>query len=136
MEDVDDNGVEGITGALLDGLPDDRDNLEEEDAARDAWEVRELERLLQDWDAERERQAVARDRARRRTLTDAECLREDGDGRRKNETEETTRSNQSKTYHHRGAFYMDESEWGGAEDVRHKADEYARAATTGGSSKK
>lgn len=97
------------------------DTIEDEARAKLEWEVRELERLLQDWDLEQERVAEAKEVERRRKRTDMECMQEDGD--------KTTRlERQPQRFYHKGAFYMDESEWD-QNDVRHKAELYASAAT-------
>ena len=125
-------GLEGVTGARNEIPDDDDDN--DSDSARDAWEVRELERLLRDWDIERQRHEEARELARRRTMTDEERMREADDAQRTDRgadpghTHTPQQPYHKQRFFHRGAFYMDESEWTG-EDVRHKAVEYARAAT-------
>jgi len=142
--DVDDDGT-------MNAIPDDDDTDD-----RDAWEVRELLRLLEDWEVEQQRIQARRDLMRRRNMTEEEKLQEDiATGRyrqpgqqRKRPHDEGANNNtltlQSQRYFHRGAFYMDESEWdkkvqqgnnssnnngGGKTDVRHRAAEYAQAAT-------
>lgn len=118
-------GIEGVTGAT-NKIPDDTDE-ENDKMAFDRWKVRELERLLEDWDLERERVDEERERACRRKMTDIEHMKEDEDiGRRKAVGQRTDKSGQK--FYHRGAFYMDESEWDQS-DVRRKASEYAQAAT-------
>jgi microfibrillar-associated protein 1 len=118
------NTVEGVTGALNE-MPNDNDDDDENGngTARDEWQVRELERLLEDWDREQEKiQAQKRERIDDDKTNDAlQKQQEREDGNRKS-------SSSSRRYYHRGAFYMDESEWG-ASDVRHKATEYAQAVT-------
>lgn len=121
--------------------PDDRDDgfeEEEEERRREAWEIRELLRILRDHDA---RMAVVREAselARRRAMTDEDRLAEDvasgrykrpGEARRRPKSEKDSHFMQR--YHHRGAFYMDEDTLkdAGEDDVRRKAAEYARAAT-------
>jgi microfibrillar-associated protein 1 len=131
--------LEGITGAR-NAMPDDNDdddnnddNANIGDQAQDAWEVRELERLLADWDLEVARQKDHRELARRRGLTDDEKLQEDmvsgryrRPGSRPDEEKQDTQ--QATRFFHKGAYYMDESEWNES-DIRHKAAEYAKAAT-------
>ena len=103
---------------------DDDDNLN-----RDEWEVRELKRLIEAWDLERERVDRERDIIRRRRMTDEERMAEDRAlGRQQIPEDGQTKEKYQQRYYHKGAFYMDESEWD-ASDVRHKADEYAKAAT-------
>ena len=116
-------------------IPDDDDTLD-----KDAWEVRELLRLLQDWEKEQERIQEERDLARRRKMTEDEKLQEDirtgryqQPGRKKDtaggrSSQSESNNEQRGRYVHRGAFYMDEKEWDES-DVRHKAAEYAQAAT-------
>mmetsp|Transcript_14778 Transcript_14778/g.14968 ORF Transcript_14778/g.14968 Transcript_14778/m.14968 type:complete len:188 (-) Transcript_14778:64-627(-) len=118
---------------------DDNDDEEQQMTRRDAWEVRELLRLLRDMD---ERESEIREReelARRRAMTDEERIAEDrlgnkqylkpGSGRHNNAN--TDKNNHMQRYYHRGAFYMDDDTLAKAadDDVRHRADEYARAAT-------
>jgi len=128
------NALEGITGAR-NLMPDDNDDEENADKARDAWEVRELERLMEDLDIERARQEEERELARRRQMTDEERLQEDiasGRYQRPGQQRQPKQDGDSKIYAqrylHRGAYYMDEEEWDES-DVRHKAAEYAQAAT-------
>jgi microfibrillar-associated protein 1 len=133
-----DTALEGITGAR-NAMPDDRDdeldnaNNNDDDTAQDVWEVRELARLLADWDLEVARRDDERELARRRSLTDDQKLQEDmasgryqRPGSRPDEGANTSGGMQR--YYHKGAYYMDESEWNES-DVRHKAAEYAKAAT-------
>ncbi|GAX17597.1 microfibrillar-associated protein 1 [Fistulifera solaris] len=118
-----DDAFEGITGAR-NSVPDD-DDLDE-DEEYDKWEVRELERLVYELDMENARMEEARERERRRNMTDEEIMRERMESGSPRDKEESKRTGQR--YFHRGAFYMDESEWDES-DVRHKAEEYAAAAT-------
>jgi len=112
--------------------------------ARDAWEVRELLRVLRDADAARDARREEEERARRRALTDEARRAEDvrsgryrapGEARRggkKGEGGGDTKEGQYlQRYHHRGAFYMDEDTLAraGKDDVRRRAAEYSRAAT-------
>ena len=105
----------------------------EPEKARDAWELRELDRLLRDIDDIMAQQRDQEEYNRRKNMTDAECLEEDikagryqapGDNRR-NPAE---KGNIQQRFYHRGAYYMDSTEWG-EDDVRQKAAEYAKAAT-------
>jgi microfibrillar-associated protein 1 len=133
-----DTALEGITGAR-NAMPDDRDDDDNtatnsnDDTAQDVWEVRELARLLADWDLEVARRDDEREMARRRSLTDDQKLQEDmASGRYQRPgskpDEDTNTSGGMQRYYHKGAYYMDESEWNES-DVRHKAAEYAKAAT-------
>jgi Microfibril-associated/Pre-mRNA processing len=75
-----DEALEGIQGARNEP-PDDTDVLSDNDddslaAERDAWQVRELARLLQEYDLEFLRQQEERERLRRSRLTDEEYLAE------------------------------------------------------------
>ncbi|GKY94706.1 hypothetical protein MPSEU_000436100 [Mayamaea pseudoterrestris] len=123
------DALEGITGAR-NIAPDDAD--ENDERARDEWQVRELLRLIEDLDVEQKRLAEERELARRRKLTDEERLQEDiaaGRFQRPGEQPRMTDTGPtSKRYHHQGAFYMDEDELA-PDDVRRNAKQYARAAT-------
>jgi microfibrillar-associated protein 1 len=118
-----DDAFEGITGAR-NSVPDDNDM--DDDEEYDKWEVRELERLVYELDMETARMEEARERERRRNMTDEEIMKERMESGSARDKEELKRTGQR--YFHRGAFYMDESEWDES-DVRHKAEEYAAAAT-------
>jgi microfibrillar-associated protein 1 len=113
------NTVEGITGAMNE-MPNDDDN-DDDIAARDAWQVRELERLLEDWDRQQEK-LRAQKQERIDDNTNNASLKQ------QQKEEDRHRKSSIARYYHRGAFYMDESEWD-ASDVRHKASEYAQAVT-------
>ena len=137
----------GETGGVFEIVPDDTDptdengnNLEAIVAERDAWEVRELLRILRDIDHVAEQEKERKELERRRALTDDERLAEDrlsgryrtpGETRRSNNNKEDGKNSYLQRFHHRGAFYMDEDTLNnaGKDDVRHKAAEYARAAT-------
>lgn len=147
----------GEVGGEFVPVPDDTDPNEEDApelvaAERDAWEVRELVRILRDFDEVLEREKERKELERRRALTDEERLEEDrltgkyrapGEARRRLRDDANTsgkgsrdgRSEESNRYlqrfHHRGAFYMDEDtlNQAGADDVRHRAAVYSRAAT-------
>lgn len=124
------DAFEGITSAR-NAIPDDKDD-NDDFKARDAWEVRELVRIIEDWDREMERLAEEKEIARRRKMTDEERMQEDiAAGRYQKPGEHRAAQNDgptSKRYFHKGAFYMDEDEFED-DDVRRKAEEYARAAT-------
>jgi microfibrillar-associated protein 1 len=137
----------GETNGVFEIVPDDTDptdengnNLEAIVAERDAWEVRELLRILRDIDHVAEQEKERKELERRRALTDDERLAEDrlsgryrtpGETRRSNNNKEDGKNSYLQRFHHRGAFYMDEDTLNnaGKDDVRHKAAEYARAAT-------
>lgn len=122
------DAFEGITGAR-NAIPDDNDR--ENGQELDEWEVRELERLVYELDMENALREEANERERRRNMTDEELMEDEiKSGRlnpRDNRREESTNRG-GQRYFHRGAYYMDESEWEES-DVRHKADAYAAAAT-------
>ena len=147
---------EVIEGLEFIPVPDDSDPSEQDSpelalAERDAWEVRELIRILRDLDEALEAEKERKELERRRAMTDEERLEEDRrtgryrapgearrrqrdgvDGRDGNKDEKSgTENNYLQRYHHRGAFYMDEDtlEQAGKDDVRHRAAEYSRAAT-------
>lgn len=140
----DDGGDEfdtGETGGVYEIVPDDTDPTDEKAvmAERDAWEVRELLRILRNIDHVTEQEKEQKELKRRRALSDDERLAEDrlsgqyhtpGETRRSNNKEDGKKSYLQR-FHHRGAFYMDEDTLtnAGKDDVRHKAAEYARAAT-------
>jgi len=120
------------------------DNLKEGELERrrGAWEVRELLRILRDYDEKAEAEREAAELERRRNMTDEERLQEDiASGRYRKPGEQRrikadgdsgdAQSKEGMRYYHRGAFYMDEDTLNeaGSDDVRHKAADYARAAT-------
>ncbi|KAI2505571.1 Microfibril-associated/Pre-mRNA processing [Fragilaria crotonensis] len=125
-------------GGATNDIPDDSDPIDpiEMEKERDAWEVRELERLLNAQDLVDLREAEKAEYERRRAMTDEERLLEDealglyrrpGEQRKKVDVS----AHQGKfmqRYYHRGAFYMDDNEWS-KDDVRHKAKEYESAVT-------
>jgi len=146
--DDSEDGDEFTTGEGGDfiSVPDDSDPTEDGSSAlqaeKDAWEVRELVRILRDIDAALEAEKERKELARRRALTDEERLEEDkrlgryrapGEARRRQHDgdKDGERNNYLQRYHHRGAFYLDEDtlKEAGADDVRHRAAEYSRAAT-------
>lgn len=138
----------GEVGGEFIPVPDDSDPTDEDSpelvlAERDAWEVRELIRILRDVDAAVELEKERKELERRRALTDEERLEEDkrsgryrAPGRRRRDDDRHGGGSKSdinylQRYHHRGAFYMDEDtlDQAGENDVRHRAAEYSRAAT-------
>jgi microfibrillar-associated protein 1 len=135
-QDADDEENDESRGAI-NAPPNDDDELDKE-KERSAWEIRELERLLVSIDEAESRRREEEEYARRKKLTDAECLQEDiqsgryqapGASReRKSDGGESANSSHLNRFFHRGAYYMDESEWDEG-DVRRKAAEYASAAT-------
>jgi microfibrillar-associated protein 1 len=135
-----------------DADPDEGDHPELAAAERDAWEVRELIRILRDVDRAAEREKERGELERRRALTDEERLAEDrlsgryrapGEARRRRagggrmdgveggDDGAEGGGRYLQRFHHRGAFYMDEDtlDRAGPDDVRHRAAEYSRAAT-------
>ena len=143
--DDSEDGDEFTTGEGGDfiSVPDDSDPTEDGSPAlqaeQDAWKVRELVRILRDIDVALEAEKERKELARRRALTDEERLEEDkrlgryrapGEARRRKHDGDE-KSNYLQRYHHRGAFYLDEDtlKEAGADDVRHRAAEYSRAAT-------
>jgi len=113
-------------------IPDDG-HVSEEDLVlmhREAWELREIERLLTTLQQEREKESRRLAYERRKQLTDEQVMHEDKQSGRyvqpgKNRLGKVSNP---RRYYHRGAYYMDEAEWDDA-DVRHKSTEYAQAAT-------
>ena len=140
----------GEVGGEFLSVPDDSDPVDTDSpelvlAERDAWEVRELIRILRDVDEAIELEKERKELVRRRALTDEERLEEDkrsgryrapGEARRARRDDERKdggkgESNYLQRYHHRGAFYLDEDtlNQAGKDDVRHRALEYSRSAT-------
>ena len=141
----------GEVGGEFIPVPDDSDPADDSPelvlAERDAWEVRELLRILRDVDEAVELEKERKELERRRALTDEERLEEDrrsgryrapGEARRVRKDDERRdgskgENNYLQRYHHRGAFYLDEDtlNQAGENDVRHRALEYSRAVTGG-----
>eukprot|EP00956_Cyclotella_meneghiniana_P008996 scaffold12325_cov40-Cyclotella_meneghiniana.AAC.1 len=124
-------------GAGIDNntVPDDNDDMEIQQQERDAWEVRELIRILHEADIAEEKRKEKLEIETRRKMTDGELydqqhVRLPGEARRNNNNNEQ-KGKYLQRFHHRGAFYMDEDtlHQAGKDDVRHKALEYSRAAT-------
>jgi microfibrillar-associated protein 1 len=127
--------VDDEAGGATNDPPDDEDPTDPMDLEleRDAWEVRELLRLLEKEDVREAQEAERKEYERRKLMSDEERMEEDKamgryqkPGERK--PSEGDQNSHMQRYFHRGAFYMDEEEWA-ADDVRHKAKEYERAAT-------
>jgi microfibrillar-associated protein 1 len=139
MEDATEEGEGGSMS--INPRPDDTDPTDPEDLEkeREAWEVRELERLLQQQDKLRQEEQEHKEYLRRRAMTDEERLREDqalgiyqkpGVGRQRDASliDGDSKPLFPTKYFHRGAYYMDETEWT-QDDIRHKAKEYERGIT-------
>ncbi|KAL7518996.1 hypothetical protein ACHAWX_003798 [Stephanocyclus meneghinianus] len=131
----------GEAGTDFIPIPDDSDPNDDSpelvQAERDAWEVRELLRILREFDKAAEAEREKREIERRRNMTDEERLTEagyraPGEARRcQGDKDGKSGMKYLQRYHHRGAFYMDDDtlEKAGENDVRHRAAEYSRAAT-------
>jgi microfibrillar-associated protein 1 len=125
------------TGGTTVPPPDDRDVTSETDQMkeRENWEVRELLRVLRDFEEFLEEQREKRDLERRRNMTDEERLKEDIEAGRYKRPGEQRMNKQGQAgvhlqrYFHRGAFYMDEDTLKDKNDVRNRAAEYAKATT-------
>ena len=126
-----DEEEEEEAGGATNSAPNDDDDMNREEE-RDAWEMRELERLLTALDEVKAREAAKVEYERRRHMTDKECLEEDiRNGRYQRPGAAREQQNEGKggqRYYHRGAYYQQADEWDES-DVRHKSAEYARAAT-------
>jgi microfibrillar-associated protein 1 len=141
-DDVD--ALDGITGAR-NAVPSDDDwDVDEDegtgalkrDRERQDWEVREVLRLLRDAEIEMDREREAADLRRRRVMTDEDVLLEQQELQRQRQRQrqgskahqDEGRHQQQHRYFHKGAFFMDDSEWSEG-DVRQRAAEYAQAPT-------
>jgi microfibrillar-associated protein 1 len=127
-----DEDVDEESGGATTAPPNDDDDIDREES-RDAWELRELGRLLTAMDQQKELERTRLEYERRRQMTDGECLQEDTQAGRyqapgSNRQQGAPTGTFLQRFYHRGAFYMDEQEWDET-DVRHKAAEYAKAAT-------
>ncbi len=135
LQNDDDDDQDDEYGGATNAPPNDDDEVDKE-RERNEWEIREIERLLKSIDELELRRKEEEEYSRRKNLTDAECLKEDMEsGRyqapganREKLANEAGRSNHNQRFFHRGAFYMDESEWKEG-DIREKAADYAAAAT-------
>lgn len=124
-----DTEVEG--GGATNAPPNDDDDINRE-KEQDAWEVRELRRLLQAMDEMKRREKEKLEYERRRQMTDEEVFQHDKKAGRyqapgSNRDGQPTGKYMQRFYH-RGAFYMAEDEWD-KDDIRHRAADYAKAAT-------
>ena len=135
LQNDDDDDQDDEYGGATNAPPNDDDEVDKE-RERNEWEIREIARLLKSIDELELRRKEEEEYARRKNLTDAECLKEDMEsGRyqapganRDKRANESGRSNHNQRFFHRGAFYMDESEWKEG-DIREKAADYAATAT-------
>jgi microfibrillar-associated protein 1 len=114
-------------------MPNDEDPTtgEGKEMERDAWEVRELQRILEEEDRKLAARKEKEEYIRRRNMTDEERMKEDiaaGVYRKPGEERKKEEGHYMQRFYHRGAFYMDEEEFEEG-DVRFKAKDYARAAT-------
>ena len=126
--DGDDDNEE--SRGAINAPPNDDDEVDK-GKEESEWEIREIERLLKSIDELDLRRKEEEEYSRRKNLTDAECLKEDIESGRyqaPGASGESAGSNQPQRFFHRGAYYMDESEWKEG-DIRHKAAEYAATAT-------
>jgi microfibrillar-associated protein 1 len=131
----------GGYGSSMMKPPSDQDwtNDKEQMEQRDIWEVRELMRLLREYEENIMIQQDAKERERRRNMTDEERYYEDvksgkyrkpGEQRRQPKDGGKEDGVYLQRYYHRGAFYMDEDTLNqDSNDIRHRAAEYASAAT-------
>lgn len=134
----DQNEFAEMGGSSLPPLDDTDDGPEEQQMKeREDWEVRELLRLLRDFEEFIEVQRDLKELERRRHMTDEERLKEDiesGSYRKPGEQRMQKKDGNGdgghlQPYFHRGAFYMDDDTLKDKDDIRHKAAEYAKAAT-------
>ena len=134
-----DNLIDGITGAINEIPTDNDDNDDGPNLRYEDWEVRELERILEEWDieVEKERNEEERNQRRRRYAPtgkyDDDYYDETDDvSRNKPKTMASDTSTRHQTgYHHLGAFFMEDTE---DNDIRQKAMEYTNGAVNSSSS--
>jgi hypothetical protein len=103
-------GLEGDDVGASIGRPDDTDRPEEAAVELDEWRLREIRRLKRDDEAAAAAACEKAETERRRGLTAEERAMEGQDDLR---PQKDTRG-----FHHRGAFYIDESSTQGPGDVR------------------
>ena len=129
--------VDDEAGGATNDPPNDDDPTDpfDRELERDAWEVRELMRLLETEDLRESREAAQSEYERRKLMTDQERIEEDiamglykKPGEQRHQVQRDGENKHMQRYYHRGAFYMDDEEWT-ADDIRRKAKEYERAAT-------
>jgi microfibrillar-associated protein 1 len=130
-EEVDDDDE---AGGATNAMPNDDDDIDKE-KEYNTWELRELGRVLRAIEEAAKRKQDQEEYQRRRKMTDAECLEEDmklgryqAPGANRQNGDPEVNSKHLQRFYHRGAYYMDNSEWS-KDDIRQKAAEYARAAT-------
>lgn len=121
------------SGGATNAPPNDDDDDDDREHERELWEMRELERLLVALDKQTAKELEKLLYEQRRNMTDAQVLQADIEAGRYQKPgtareEQQQKGNFMQRFYHRGAYYMDEEEWDDS-DVRHKAAEYARAAT-------
>ncbi len=116
--------------------PNDSDDLSPLEREKEVqnWEMRELARLVREMEEYVTQEQEVRELERRRKMTDKERYEEDvksGRYRKPGEQRQNSDSNaHMQRYFHRGAFYMDDDTlMQDKDDVRHRASEYAKAAT-------
>ena len=114
----------------------DSDDAVEAQKQRDAWQVRELIRILETYDKILKEEREAKELEFRRGLSDKEIMlleRNDPNNKRnrfKTEEHQQQKGNHMQRYFHRGAFYLDEDSLkNDPNDVRNRAKEYALAPT-------
>lgn len=106
--------VDEFEGAGMENntVPDDNDEMEIQQQERDAWEVRELIRILHEADIAEEKRKEKLEIETRRKMSDGELydqpnVRLPEEARRNNNNIEQ-KGKYLQIFHHRGAFYMDE----------------------------
>jgi len=113
-------------------MPDDNDlDLNVSSLEYQNWSVRELVRILREFDRIEEEEADKNELIRRRKMTDEERMMED---RRLGKFNRRSKDDYKKMafmqrYYHKGAFYMDDETLKDKDDIRNKAKDYALAAT-------
>jgi len=127
------------TGGSAIPPPNDTDDGTESEKMkqREDWEVRELLRLLREFEEFIEIQREQKELEHRRNMTDEERLKEDIESgryrkpgeQRMQKKDDNGDGSHLQSYFHRGAFYMDDDTLKDKDDIRHKAAEYAKAAT-------
>jgi microfibrillar-associated protein 1 len=126
--------IDGITGALNE-IPTDNDDDDDDDPnlQYEAWEVRELERIIVEWEVQVEKERNEEEQNQRRRRYAARDHWDDDEVDVSSSTNQKTnpmhQHGPSKTlaplggtgYHHRGAFFMEDTE---GNEIRQKAMEY------------
>jgi Microfibril-associated/Pre-mRNA processing len=124
-----DDGVSDGKDAALAGKPDDSDSINESEDEREfnEWSKRELERLKRDYFKKISEEEEVEESLRRKELTEAEL--EDLARKRRSINDSITPTEHvpsisstttSTKYHHKGAFYMDESSVKDKGDIRNR----------------